>query len=94
MRVVGGWTDFQFAQWRMPTFDEINAASPDMPVFVLYLYDRAILNRAALRAVGNTKETPNPPSGEIRGDTQGNPTGLLIARPNASILSTQRPKGA
>src|SRR5205807_4062176 len=51
VRVVGGWTEFQFAERRMPTLDEINAASADTPVFVLHLYDRAILNRAALRAV-------------------------------------------
>ena len=50
VRVVGGWTEFQFAERRMPTLDEINAAAPDTPVFVLHLYDRALLNRAALRA--------------------------------------------
>ena len=52
VRVVGGWTEFQFAEKRMPTLDEINAAAPDTPVFILHLYDRALLNRAALRAVG------------------------------------------
>ncbi len=86
VRVVGGWTEFQFAERRMPTLDEINAASPDVPVFVLHLYDRALLNRAALRAVGYTRETPDPPGGEIQRDKAGNPTGLLIARPNANIL--------
>ena len=59
VRVVGGWTEFQFAERRMPTLDEINAAAPDTPVFVLHLYDRAILNRAALRAVGYTQDTPD-----------------------------------
>ena len=34
----------------MPTLAEINAVSPDVPVFVLHLYDRALLNAAALRA--------------------------------------------
>ena len=28
VRVVGGWTEFQFAERRMPTLREINAASP------------------------------------------------------------------
>ncbi|HXK22654.1 MAG TPA: amidohydrolase [Myxococcota bacterium] len=86
VRVVGGWTEFQFAERRMPTLDEINAVSPDVPVFVLHLYDRALLNAAALRAVGYTRETPNPPGGEIARDRAGNPTGMLIARPNANIL--------
>src|ERR1700738_1924725 len=86
VRVVGGWTEFQFAERRMPTLEEINAASPDTPVFVLHLYDRAILNRAALRAVGYTRNTPDPPGGEIQRDKSGNPTGLLIAQPNAGLL--------
>ncbi len=63
VRVVGGWTEFQFAERRMPTLDEINAAAPDTPVFILHLYDRALLNAAALRAVGFTRDTPNPPGG-------------------------------
>ncbi|MGK5002897.1 amidohydrolase [Janthinobacterium sp. LB2P70] len=86
VRVVGGWNEFQFAEKRMPTLDEINAAAPDTPVFILHLYDRALLNRAALRVVGYDKNTPNPPGGEIVRDAAGNPTGMLIARPNAMIL--------
>src|SRR4051812_1666609 len=93
VRVVGGWTEFQFAERRMPTLKEINAASADTPVFVLHLYDRAILNGAALRACGYTKDSPNPPGGEIQRDRNGNPTGLLIARPNATILYATLAKG-
>src|SRR6201989_733618 len=93
VRVVGGWTEFQFAERRMPTLDEINAVAPDTPVFVLHLYDSAFLNGAALRAVGYTKETPDPPGGEIQRDKNGDPTGLLIARPNANILYATLAKG-
>lgn len=93
VRVVGGWTEFQFKERRMPTLDEINAAAPDTPVFVLHLYDRAWLNGAALRAVGYTKNTPEPPGGQIERDRNGNPTGLLIARPNARILYATLAKG-
>jgi hypothetical protein len=93
VRVIGGWTEFQFAERRMPTLDEINAVAPDTPVFVLHLYDSAFLNGAALRAVGYTKETPDPPGGEITRDKNGNPTGLLIAKPNANILYSTLAKG-
>jgi len=93
VRVIGGWTEFQFAEGRMPTLDEINAVSPETPVFVLHLYDRAFVNRAGLRVLGYTKETPNPPGGEIQRDTAGNPTGLLIARPNALILYASLARG-
>jgi len=86
VRVVGGWSEFQFAERRMPTLEEINRAAPDTPVFVLHLYDRAWLNAAALRAVGYTRDTPDPRGGVIERDRHGNPTGLLVAKPNANIL--------
>ena len=93
VRVVGGWSEFQFAERRMPTLDEINAVSADTPVFVLHLYDRAIINRAALRVLGYTAETPDPPGGVIARDKKGAPTGLLIASPNAVLLYASLAKG-
>ncbi|HEY3048393.1 MAG TPA: amidohydrolase [Polaromonas sp.] len=93
VRVVGGFTEHQFAEKRLPTLEEINAAAPDTPVFILHLYDRALLNGAALRAVGYGKDTPNPPGGEIVRDASGNPTGLLLAKPNAMILYATLAKG-
>jgi predicted amidohydrolase YtcJ len=93
VRVVGGFTEHQFAEKRLPTIEELNAVAPDTPVFILHLYDRALLNRAALRAVGYTKATPNPPGGEIVRDKQGEPTGLLLARPNAGLLYATLAKG-
>jgi predicted amidohydrolase YtcJ len=93
VRVVGGFTEHQFAEKRLPTIEEINAIAPDTPVFLLHLYDRALLNGAALRAVGYTKDTPEPPGGEIVRDANGNPTGLLLAKPNAGILYATLAKG-
>jgi hypothetical protein len=86
VRVVGGWNEWQFAERRMPTLDELNKAAADTPVMVLHLYDSAILNRAAIRALGMDAGTPNPPGGLIARDAGGQPTGLLIAEPNAFIL--------
>ncbi|MGN6579692.1 MAG: amidohydrolase [Bordetella sp.] len=93
VRVVGGFTEHQFVEKRLPTLDEINAIAPDTPVFLLHLYDRALLNAAALRAVGYTQDTPEPPGGQIVRDAHGNPTGLLLARPNATILYATLAKG-
>jgi predicted amidohydrolase YtcJ len=93
VRVVGGFTEHQFAEKRLPTIDELNALAPDTPVFILHLYDRALLNGAALRAVGYNKATPNPPGGEIVGDRNGNPSGLLLAQPNAALLYATLAKG-
>ncbi|WP_343688863.1 amidohydrolase [Chitinophaga sp.] len=93
VRVVGGWTEQQFAEKRMPTLAEINAIAPDTPVFILHLYDRALLNAAALRAVGFTKDTQAPPGGQIEKDSNGNPTGMILATPNALILYATLGKG-
>ncbi|WP_199740795.1 amidohydrolase [Legionella septentrionalis] len=95
VRVVGGWSEFQFKEKRMPTLEEINAVATDTPVFILHLYDRALLNRAALRAIGYDKNTKALPGTAIERDKEGNPTGMLIATPNAIILYSalaQRPK--
>lgn len=86
VRVVGGWNEFQFQERRMPTLEEINAVSQDTPVFVLHLYDRALLNRAALNAIGYDKNAIKMPGTIIQRDKKGAPTGMLIAHPNAIIL--------
>lgn len=86
VRVIGGWNEFQFAEGRLPSLDEINAAAPETPVFILHLYDCALLNRAALRVLGIDQATVNPPGGLICRDGSGKPTGLFIAEPNALIL--------
>lgn len=65
VRVVGGFTEHQFAEKRLPTLEEINAMAPETPVFILHLYDRALLNRAALQACGYDRNTLDPPGGEI-----------------------------
>ncbi len=93
VRVVGGWSEFQFRERRMPTMDEINEAAPDTPVFILHLYHCAMLNSAALHAVGYTKDTPDPPGGEMQRNENSNPTGLLLAKPNALILYSTLAKG-
>ncbi|WP_340118072.1 amidohydrolase [Pelagibius sp. 7325] len=93
VRVVGGWNEFQFAERRWPTLDEINAAAPDTPVFILHLYSHAMLNAAALKVLGIGKDTPNPPGGVIERDARGEPTGLLIAKPSALILYSTLAQG-
>ncbi len=93
VRVIGGFNEYQFIERRMPTLAELNEAAPDTPVFILRLYDRALLNRAALRAVGYTKDTADPPGGFIERDRQGEPTGMLVAKPNAMLLYATLAKG-
>ncbi|MEU5656467.1 amidohydrolase [Streptomyces sp. NPDC047737] len=86
VRVVGGWSAEQFAERRLPTVAELNAVAPDTPVFVLHLYQSAVLNRAALEAAGFTKDSPDPKGGQIVRGRDGEPTGMLLAAPSALIL--------
>lgn len=85
VKVVGGWTEQQFAEKRLPTLAEINAAVPDKPVFILYLYGLGFLNQKGVETLGYTKETSYL-DGELQLDAKGKPTGLLVAKPNAMIL--------
>lgn len=93
VRVVGGFSEMQFKEKRLPTIAELNAVSTETPIFILHLYDRAILNQAALRAIGYDKNTPDPPGSLVERDKAGNPTGLLIAKPNAFILYSTLAQG-
>lgn len=86
VRVIGGWSPFQFEEQRFPTLDELNAAAPDTPVFVLFLYSRGFLNRAGMAALGIDADTPAPSGSRYERDPDGNPTGLLIADPSPVIL--------
>lgn len=86
VRVVGGWNAYQFEEKRLPTLDEINAATGEVPTFILHLYGHAYLNKAGLKALKMDDSTPNPMGGLIEKDITGNPTGLLVAEPNAFLL--------
>lgn len=86
VRVVGGWNAYQFEEKRLPTLAEINDATGEVPTFILHLYGHAYLNKAGLEALKIDSNTPNPNAGLIEKDPNGNPTGLLVAEPNAFIL--------
>lgn len=52
----------------------------------MHLYGHAYLNKAGLQALKIDANTPNPNGGLVEKDASGNPTGLLVAEPNAFIL--------
>lgn len=83
VRVIGGWTPYQFAERRMPTIAELNRAAPDTPTFVLFLYSQGFLNRAGLEALGITEDTPAPPGSRYEFIDGG---AILHAEPNPTIL--------
>ena len=86
VQVMGGWTPVQFAEKRLPTLDEINDATGDVPCYVMHIYDRAFVNRAGLRVMGINRDTPDPFGGVLGRDEAGNPTGLVVNVTNIGSL--------
>jgi predicted amidohydrolase YtcJ len=74
----GDWRPLaQLTEQRFITRQEIDSVAPDNPVF-LPSGHFAMANSAALKLAGITKDTPDPPGGEIERDkTTGEPTGVL-----------------
>jgi predicted amidohydrolase YtcJ len=80
VRVVGGWSPYQFAEKRMPTIAELNAAAPDTPTYVLFAYSEGLLNRAGMAALGWTPDT-KPPEGGSYDFVDG---GAILRKPAAA----------
>jgi predicted amidohydrolase YtcJ len=65
VRVMGGWSPYQFKEKRMPTVAELNDAAADTPVYVVFAYSEGLLNRAGLAALGLTPATKPPQGGSF-----------------------------
>ncbi len=85
VKVVGGWNEFQFEEKREPTLEEINAAVPDKPVFISYLYGKAFINKKGIEVLGYNKDTKYDGS-LVELDENGNPTGRLYAKTKATAI--------
>lgn len=85
VRVIGGWSPYQFVERRMPTPEELTRAAPNTPVFVLHLYSGGIYNRRGIE-VARLRETLAPAGGTIEKDAAGQPTGRIFATPRPTIL--------
>lgn len=78
VKVIGGWSPYQFEENRFPTLDELQKAVPDRPLIVQYAYNQAFLNKRAMEALGvGTDRFPKVPDTEIERDSNGNPTGVI-----------------
>src|SRR5215472_227628 len=60
-----GWHESNFAENRLPTLAELDAASPDHPVLARRGGHFAVANSAALQAAGIGPDTPDRPGGKI-----------------------------
>ncbi|CDM62062.1 hypothetical protein LPU83_pLPU83d_0692 (plasmid) [Rhizobium favelukesii] len=78
VKVIGGWSPYQFEENRFPTLGELHKAVPDRPMIVQYAYNRAFLNKQAMEALGvGTDRFPKLPDTEFEKDSRGNPTGVV-----------------
>lgn len=92
VRVIVGWSPYQFVEKRMPTPEELSAAASDTPTFVLHLYTSGLYNRKGLEVAGSTAWTVPPEGGTIEKDAAGRPTGRInVADPTACLLPSSRP---
>ena len=83
VRVIGGWSPYQFKEKKMPTIKELNEAAPDTPTFVMFLYSQGLVNRAGVEALSLTTATNPPPKGRYEFVDGG---AILHAEPDATIL--------
>lgn len=79
-RVLGvGWRFDVFEAGERPSRQQLDAAVPDVPVFLDANDLHSMwVNTAALDAMGITRETPDPVGGEIERDAAGEATGFLL----------------
>lgn len=84
VRVIGGWSPYQFAERRMPTPAELTEAAPDVPVYVLFLYSQGFLNRKAVEVRGLSPSTVAPPGTRYEFTPDGG--AILHAEPNPDLL--------
>ena len=78
VKVIGGWSPYQFKENRFPTMEEINKAVPDRPVIVQYAYNQAFLNDLAMKQFGvGTDKFPAMPGTIFEKDKEGHYTGIV-----------------
>jgi predicted amidohydrolase YtcJ len=83
--VSRGWWDYRLAERRNPTKEDLDDAAPNNPV-ALQVTHYSIVNSAALHTGNITRDTPDPPGGEIGRDPKtGEPNGLLMDRASSLL---------
>ncbi len=77
-----GWIETFWKPPSFPTRWDLDKIAPNNPVYLTRADGHAsVVNSAALKVAGVTKETPDPQGGEIMKDKQtGEPSGMLVDR--------------
>jgi predicted amidohydrolase YtcJ len=78
VKVIGGWSPYQFEENRFPTMQELRKAVPNRPLLIQYAYNRVFMNELAMDVVGvGTDRFPDIQVIEFEKDAKGNYTGVV-----------------
>lgn len=78
--IVGeGWNESRFAEGRLPTRHDLDAATTRHPVLLKRFFNMDVVNSLALERAGVARATPDPQGGRVERDAAGEPTGILRA---------------
>ena len=83
-----GWDEGKLAERRYLLARDLDAVSPDNPVWLMHTTGHyGVANSAALRLAKITATTPAPPAGTIDRDAAGQPTGVLKEAAKDAVLA-------
>jgi predicted amidohydrolase YtcJ len=81
-----GWWEYELAEQRIPTRQDLDVVSPNNPVVIPGPH-YSVANSLALKLAGITKDSKDPQGGEIRKDpVSGEPTGILFDNASRPIM--------
>ncbi|MFK0335335.1 amidohydrolase [Rhizobium sp. NPDC090275] len=79
VKVIGGWSPYQFTENRLPTMEELEQAVPEKPLIVQYAYNQAFLNKRAMEKLGvGTDRFPKLADTQFERDGSGRYTGVVF----------------
>ncbi|WP_018901369.1 amidohydrolase [Rhizobium sp. 2MFCol3.1] len=79
VKVIGGWSPYQFTENRLPTMEELERAVPEKPLIVQYAYNQAFLNKRAMEKLGvGTDRFPKLADTQFERDGSGRYTGVVF----------------
>lgn len=78
--IIGeGWNDSNFAEGRLPSRQDLDAATTRHPVLLKRFFNMDAVNTRALELAGVDARTPDPAGGKIEHGPDGTPSGILRA---------------
>ena len=82
-----GWIETHWPDERFPNKNDLDMVAPDNPVILERADGHAVVvNSAALKAAGITKDTQSPFGGDILRDSNGDATGMLIDKASDLVM--------